>query len=134
VSDELVLRGWAVKESTVENRPVLHITRSGQRRQVRVSAKQSGAWQTSMKYGMEAAAPEMKGRFWILVDLGQPKPEFFVAPEDWMVENIYRVHRQFLAEHQGRRPKSPDSTHHAIRRDRVEEWRERWDLLETAAP
>jgi hypothetical protein len=128
---ELTTRGWSVKETQVGRRPVMDISRDGQRTQVRVSARRAGTWQTSTAYGEKHAAGETAGRFWIFVDLIPPKREYYVVPEDWMVENIYQHHQAYVARHGGERKINPTSKHHKIRPDRISEWRNRWDLLET---
>lgn len=122
--------GWAVREVIVEGRAEVLLARDGERRRVRVSAKRRGTWQTSTRYGQEIAPPEMAGRLWIFVDLGGPQSEYYVVPESWMVEDIHAVHAAYLANHGGRRARSPKSTHHAIDVDRIAQWKDRWDLFD----
>jgi hypothetical protein len=116
------------REAQIGRRPVLLVERGGLRRRVRVSAKQTGDWQTSIEYGAEVASPELRDRTWVLVDVGASEPEFFVVPEDWMVQNIYETHQRFLARHAGKPVTS--SPHHAIRPRQVEQWRDRWDVVD----
>lgn len=124
-------RGFTVTEATVEQRPTLLLERAGVRRRVHVSAKLRGTWQTSIAYGAEEAGPELRGSTWIFVDVGRPEPAFYVVPEPWMVEDIYATHQANLARHGGRRKHSPSSKHHAVRLERIEDWCDRWDMLET---
>jgi len=119
-----------VREVIVEGRAEVLLARDGERRRVRVSAKRRGTWQTSTRYGQEIAPPEMAGRLWIFVDLGGPQSEYYVVPESWMVEDIHAVHAAYLANHGGRRARSPKSTHHAIDVDRIAQWKDRWDLFD----
>ncbi len=133
VTVELERRGWAVRTGQIGRRPVLHAERDGARRTVRVSAKRSGNWQTSTTYGAEQAAEETHGRFWVFVDIGRPKSEFFVAPEDRIVEDIWQVHQQYLKKHGGQRKVTHNSTHHKIELARIQDWRDRWDLLHEAS-
>lgn len=126
---ELVRRGWAVRQVKVDGRTELLIERRGARRRLRVSTKRVGTWQTSTTYGSKIASAESIGRIWVFVDLSGPRPDFFVVPEDWMIEDIYEAHRKYLGTHGGTRARSPKSTHHAIRAERIHEWRDRWDLL-----
>ena len=130
VTLELEGRGWAVRTGQIGRRPVLHAERDGARRTVRVSAKRSGNWQTSTTYGADQAPEEARGRFWVFVDVGRPESEFFVVPEDWMVEDIWQVHQQYLKKHGGQRKVTRKSTHHKIELARIQDWRDRWDLLD----
>jgi len=129
VIQQLTSRGWSINETKVGNRPVLHLTGHGVRRQARVSARSAGTWQTSTSYGQKQAAPETAGRVWVFVDLIPAKAAFYVVPEGWMVEDIDAHHQEYLERHGGVRKLNRKSTHHAIRLDRIDEWRDRWDLL-----
>ena len=130
---ELEGRGWAVRTGQIGQRPVLHAERDGVRRTILMSAKRSGTWQTSTAYGAEQAPEETRGRLWVFVDLGRPASEFFIVPVDWMVEDIWQVHQQYLKQHGGQRKVTRKSTHHKIELARIEDWRDRWDLLDGAS-
>jgi hypothetical protein len=70
--------------------------------------------------------------FWILVDVGRNpeiRPDYFIVPAWWMENSIHVEHQNYLARHGGQRAQNPGSTHHAVPVNRVEQWRERWDLL-----
>ena len=67
--------------------------------------------------------------FWILVDLRKPAPHYLVMPAWWIENDIYRTHHAYLDRYGGQRAHSPESKHHSIRDDRVEQWREQWSLL-----
>lgn len=98
---------------------------------IQVKTKRGGrVWQTSTTKGQPRAVEDVTDRFWVLVDLAVEDPEYYVVPEWWMQNDIYTAHHQYLKQHGGQRAKSPDSTHHAITIARVQEWRDRWDLLE----
>jgi hypothetical protein len=89
-------------------------------------------WQTSITRGRERTEPtEHETHFWIFVELKTPpaQPDFFVVPEWWIENDIFRTHAEYLAKHGGKRAISNESTHHAIKRSRIEQWRDRWDLL-----
>lgn len=60
---------------------------------------------------------------------GRALPEYFVVPEKWIQKDIDAAYAAYLKRHGGKRARTPGSTHHAIRKDRVEQWRDRWDLL-----
>jgi hypothetical protein len=74
---------------------------------------------------------EEETHFWIFVELTKPpaSPDFYVVPEWWIENDIHRANGDYLAKHGGQRAITKDSTHHAIKRSRIEEWRDRWDLL-----
>lgn len=69
--------------------------------------------------------------YWIFVDLGDKdkSPRYWIAPNWWLLNNIYEVHKQYLDRSGGRRPINPDSTHHAIDEERLKQWKDKWDIL-----
>ncbi|MCS7303113.1 MAG: hypothetical protein NZ606_06745 [Candidatus Kapabacteria bacterium] len=69
--------------------------------------------------------------FWVFVDLGEigEPPRYWVVPEWWINDNIYWAHQEYLRRHGGVRPGNPDSLHHSIDESRLEEWKDRWDVL-----
>jgi len=138
VAAEILRRGgYAVTFSG--NMPGTDILASdvNQTRQIGIQVKTKGpgstVWQTSTARARKAAGAaadaEVHGRFWVLVDLRTVHPEFYVMPEWWALNNIYEKHQDYLQSHGGVRPGNPMSTHHAITKQRVEEWRERWSEL-----
>ena len=126
---ELVKRGWTVKNTQIERRPVLLAERGERKRRLRVSTRRSGTWQTSTRNAHRRSPLELEHRLWLFVDLAGGDPAFYVVPEGWMVEDIYRHHQRYLDRHGGDRKHSPRSTHHAITESRILHWRDRWDLL-----
>jgi hypothetical protein len=103
--------------------------------QVKAKSGTSSGWQTSIERGQETPVRN-DSRFWILVDLGDlaSSPSYFVVPEWWMQQDIYEAHHKYTAEHGGHRARNDASTHHLIQPRRVEEWRDRWNLLGIFAP
>jgi hypothetical protein len=90
------------------------------------------AWQASITQGRKRTEPTAEeGRFWVFVDLEQSPgpPQYYIVPEWWIENDIYTVHQQLLVEHGGHRARTDESTHHAIEHSRIEQWRDRWDLL-----
>lgn len=65
----------------------------------------------------------------MFVDLGPDHPTYFIAPRWWVRNDIHSDHSAFLARHGGVRPNTPGSEHHGIPTHRVEQWRDRWDVL-----
>lgn len=96
---------------------------------IQVKTKTAGAWQTSIAHGKEQTEPANVTRFWILVDLGNADPEYYIVPAWWMENDIHAAHNKYLDEHGGKRAKSDASTHHSIPVKRVEEWKDRWNVL-----
>jgi hypothetical protein len=84
-----------------------------------VITRTTKAWQTDVRKGTPRAPEEDESRFWLLVDFAASPTDFYIVPESWMDNNIYRVHEAFLAEHGGTRPLNPKSTHHSIETERV---------------
>ena len=134
VAGELHRRG-AYAVTFAGNMPAIDVVASNldQSRTVfiQVKTKQTGSWQTSTKYALAGEGVPDEDRFWIFVDLKKPgvEPLYYVCPESWIRNNIDEVHKAYLAKHGGERAQTPGSTHHAIRRNRLDEWHDRWDLL-----
>lgn len=97
---------------------------------IQVKTKRGGrVWQTRTTRGMPREREQAPTRFWVLVDLAVEDPEYYVVPEWWMQNDIHAAHQEYLEAAGGQRAKNPASTHHAIGPSRVEQWRDRWDLL-----
>jgi hypothetical protein len=100
---------------------------------IQVKTKRSGTWQTSTRTGIPREAVPEELRFWILVDLRRSpddSPVYYIVHEWWIQNDIHEAHQEYLRRHGGTRAESPGSTHHAIPRTRIEQWRDRWDLLD----
>lgn len=97
---------------------------------IQVKAKSGGRdWQTSTTRGRPRAPEDEPTRFWIMVDLAPEAPTYYVMPEWWIQNNIHEAHAAYLARHGGQRARSTESTHHAIQIDRIDPWRDHWNLL-----
>lgn len=97
--------------------------------EITVKAKTRGDWQPSIDSGHPRQPEEDPTEFWVLVDLGRQAPIYFVMPSWWIENNIYEVHQAYLARHGGHRAVTDESKHHGLAQERVEEWRNRWDIL-----
>ena len=75
--------------------------------------------------------PADETNFWVFVDLGDldASPRYWVVPDWWIRDNIYKTHKTYLDSHGGKRARNLDSTHHSINESRLEEWQEQWDIL-----
>lgn len=96
---------------------------------IQVKTKTARDWQTTLKEEQGVQAGD--SHFWIFVDLGAASgaPEYYVVPEEWIERNIKETHQAYLDRHGGKRARSPLSKHHSIQKNRIEQWRDRWDLL-----
>lgn len=131
VATQLVRRGLQVTECREGRRLFLRVeTRHGWR-VIAVSTRTGGTWQTSTRYGSKPAPQEGDGRLWVFVDLSVPTPSYYVVPYRWMSEDIHDAHTAYLARHGGRRAGNPKSSHHAVQEQRIAQWQDRWDLLDS---
>ncbi|MBU6351098.1 MAG: hypothetical protein KGS73_13220 [Chloroflexi bacterium] len=102
---------------------------------IQVKTKRGGrSWHASTLAGEPTQPPTTplnETSFWVFVDLGDwdGAPCYWVVPDWWMRNDIYRAHQAYLDSHGGRRARNPDSTHHAIDEQRLEEWRGNWEIL-----
>lgn len=131
VGGELVTRGaQCVEEFTSQNRRMLRgNTRSGSEFEIIVKVRRSGTWQASTNDGDPSRASDRV--FWLFLDIedGVSSPKYYVVPDAWIRSDILNHHAAYLEKHGGERPVAKASTHHAIQKWRLTEWRDRWDLL-----
>jgi len=101
---------------------------------IQVKTKRGGhRWHSSIVgCGPVTDPPANETNFWVLVDLGDVNvsPRYWVVPDWWMRDNIYRSHEAWIASRGGTRPRNPDSTHHSIDETRLRQWGARWDILD----
>ena len=125
----LAKRSADLVESRSGRRPEVAIRVDGRTlAQGRLSARAAGTWQSNTDYGV-ANAPEDPNRFWIFVDLIPAQPAIYIAPEWFVMRDIAQVHAGYLARNDGERAVTKDSTHHQISLPRIEQWRDRWDVV-----
>ena len=99
---------------------------------IQVKTKRGGrTWHSSIVGSKPMDPPADETNFWVFVDLGDldASPQYWVVPDWWIRDNIYRTHKTYLDSHGGKRARNPDSKHHAINESRLEEWRGQWDIL-----
>jgi DNA-binding transcriptional regulator YhcF (GntR family) len=65
----------------------------------------------------------------IFVDLTGDYPDFYIAPGQWVRDDVKRHHAEWLKSKGGVRPRTPSSDHHSIKLDRVKGWHQRWDAI-----
>ena len=128
VASEIGRRGGMSSELRVGMRVELQVKVSpGAHRTVRVVSRRSGDWQTSIDIGYSGHSAQ--DGYWIFVDLADRPVRFYIAPEDWVVQDVRAEHDAYLARNGGRRLRTEDSKHHRIQTSRVAQWEGRWDLL-----
>lgn len=99
---------------------------------IQVKTKRGGkTWHGSITGSMPMLPNDHETNYWVYVDLGErdSAPRFWIVPDWWMRDNIFKAHQEYLNRHGGTRAKNPDSTHHAIEESRLAEWLGRWDIL-----
>ncbi len=99
---------------------------------VQVKTRSGGrAWQSSILVGKRMKPPADETVFWAFVDLGglDAAPRYWIAPDWWIRNDIYKTHKAYLDSHGGKRARNPDSTHHSIDERRLKDWQGRWDIL-----
>jgi hypothetical protein len=103
--------------------------------QIQVKTKKGGlSWHSSIVDCMameEPPNPMDVIKFWAFVDLGEysAAPQYWIVPDWWMRDDIYRAHQEYLGRHGGKRAKNPESTHHSIQEKRLVMWKDKWDIL-----
>jgi hypothetical protein len=99
---------------------------------IQVKTKRGGkTWHSSIVDSQFMSPKLDETNFWAFVDLGnfEDHPRFWIAPDWWIKDDIYKAHQAYLEKHGGRRATNPDSTHHAIDEKRLSAWQGRWEIL-----
>jgi len=65
----------------------------------------------------------------IFVDLTGDYPDYYIAPAQWVRDNVQHHHEEWLKSKGGTRPRTPSSDHHAVHFDRIKDWHQRWDTI-----
>ena len=98
---------------------------------IQVKTRHAGSWQSSTDEGKRRKRNTGETHFWVFVDLinDDGPPTYYVVPEWWIKNDIYKNHQAYLKKHGGKRKINPDSKHHTIMLKRIKEWENRWDIL-----
>lgn len=96
---------------------------------LQVKTRTKGTWHSNTGRANKRVRVKDELTFWVLVDLIPPQPEFYIAPNWWMENEMYKSHRSHLAKHGGVRPVNPKSKHIGIRTALVAEWKDHWEIL-----
>ncbi len=120
---------WLPRDTNADLRVT---TRKGNAVVLRVKGKSSADWQGQIDLDKLEGSPGAP-RFVVFVDM-DPRtaavPAYWIAPEKWVLSDITRHHKAYLARNKGRRPRSPRATQHTISFDRLRQWRDRWELFD----
>ena len=65
----------------------------------------------------------------IFVDLTGEVPDFYLAPAQWVHNDVTQHYQAWLNSKGGSRPRNPDSDHAAVEIDRIRQWHQRWDIV-----
>jgi hypothetical protein len=98
---------------------------------LRVKSRRSGDWQIPTTEGRSPQEKVDEREFWVLVDftVSPDDPDYYIMSGSWLRRNIYEDHQNYLLSHGGNRPIAPKSTHHKVRLENVERWKDRWDII-----
>jgi hypothetical protein len=125
-----VARYYAAAEATIHgqraeiNTPRTLVDINGKSAQV-LGKRRSGAWQIDRNPPLDERA-----EFVIFVDLGSAPSAFYIASAIDVGEGIQTRLTNFKERHGGQRPRNPRSFHSEIRLEHIQQWRDRWDLLQ----
>lgn len=92
-------------------------------------SKSAGTWQSSTEYAKPMVENPDETEFWVFVDIEKRPAKFYVVPQWWICNDIYRVHEEYLSRHGGKRKITEDSQHHAIGIERIQKWHARWNQV-----
>lgn len=99
---------------------------------IQVKTKRRGkTWHSSIERGQPMTPKADETTFWVFVDLGDTStsPRYWIVPDWWIRNDIYKAHQAYLNKHGGIRPGNPTSKHHSIDERRLGQWKDRWDIL-----
>jgi hypothetical protein len=98
---------------------------------IQVKTRRAGTWHARTTDGRACEEKTDETHFWIFVDIlnNKLKPDYYIVPEWWLANNIHELHTAYLQKHGGKRKHGGDSTHHGVTLDRIEQWKDRWDIL-----
>ncbi|MDQ5909956.1 MAG: hypothetical protein QG599_2051 [Pseudomonadota bacterium] len=136
VEAELLRRGAvSVTSSSYGTRKTyLLVTNSSNDRTVelRIKTKQKGRWHTTTDEAQPANVPSNLtniNSYWVFVDFSGP-PKYWIVPDRWIRNDIHEAHKKYLQKHDGHRAENDNSSHHAIEESRLEQWLNKWELLD----
>jgi hypothetical protein len=91
--------------------------------QVKTKNHAGPRWPVQPDSGHSRNEPVGETNFWVLVDLADAEPKYYVVPAWWIENHIHMDVQTYLAKH-GQRPQRRN-----IDVADVEQWKDRWDIL-----
>ena len=96
--------------------------------QVKTKGPRSSMWQWDIRKAVEETqAPT--DYFMVLVDLVPSQPDYYIVPLRDVAIQCYEHRKVWLKERGGERPRTPGSTHLAIRQAWIEAGKDDWHVL-----
>ncbi|HTT52380.1 MAG TPA: hypothetical protein VMH35_13345 [Streptosporangiaceae bacterium] len=98
---------------------------------IQVKTRRTGTWHARYpEDAPECNEDPTETSFWSFVDLSSEHPAYFIAPRWWIRNDIRRIAAPYHARYEQEHGYPRQSHHHAIPVNRIEQWRERWDILD----
>jgi hypothetical protein len=148
VAAELARHGWlaAVLSGNTPDYDLVATDGRGRSVPVQVKAIRTGTWQFDAAKYVEIefdGKKQIPGRLkrlsvnpvCVLVVVGErgEPDQFYVLPMRTLQRQLVANHRAWLKKHGGVRPKNPKSTHAALSVEQVEQYRDNWGEIKSAA-
>ena len=93
-----------------------------------IRSKRIPGWQWKLNQARQALeAPSSK--FLVLVDLAPAQPEYYVCQLRSIARRVLQNHEDYLSQHRGVRPRTPESEHTVIPLEAVYKGKEAWEQL-----
>lgn len=137
VIEELTKRGITQVELKREGQKKILEVQSGDSLQtvkLRVRTKRKGNWHSTLSEAKQASdsqnhsANQPEQVYWVFIAFSS-LTQFWIVPGSWLENDIYVAHQNYIARYNGHRAQNDRSTHHSIDENRLEQWKDRWDIL-----
>ena len=94
---------------------------------ITVKTRRKGVWYASVNDGKPSIKIENETDFWIFVSIEELNelPNYYIVPEWWIRNDIYNKTKGFQSD----KAKSNTYRHHGINVNRIEQWKDRWDIF-----
>lgn len=71
-----------------------------------------------------------KNLIYVFVNLSSDGDKFYILNQKDLAKNILKKYKAFLKKHNYRRPRNPETKHHAVRAEDLKEHEANWSLIE----
>ena len=94
---------------------------------ITVKTKRRGVWYASANDGKSSKKISDETNFWIFVSIEKINelPNYYIVPEWWIRNDIYNETKDLPLS----KANSNTYRHHGINVARIEQWKDRWDIL-----